>query len=68
MPALGLLLEYPIFDNYNSRAATTSENLEESDPNYRPPINFEAQQVPMAEFKQKFIYDTMRGTEDRKAL
>ncbi|THV05558.1 pseudouridine synthase [Dendrothele bispora CBS 962.96] len=68
MPALGLLLEYPIFGIYNQKIATANEGLEPSDPKYRPPIDFTNYSAEMSEFKQKFIYDNMRGIEDRKGL
>ncbi|KAG6866591.1 hypothetical protein C0991_002079 [Blastosporella zonata] len=69
MPALGLLLEEPIFDSYNNRMATTiNANLEPSHPDYRPPISFEAHREAIDTFKQKYIYDNMRLVEDRDGL
>lgn len=68
MPSLGLLLEQPIFESYNAKVAAISEKLDPSDPDYRPPINFELHQEAMAQFKQKFIYDNMRKIEDRDGL
>ncbi len=68
MPALGLLLEYPIFDSYNSKAAAVSKGLSESDPDYRPSIDFEAHRTEIDTFKEEYIYETMRGVEDRKGL
>ncbi|KAF5350251.1 hypothetical protein D9758_007854 [Tetrapyrgos nigripes] len=68
MPALGLLLEYPIFSLYNQKAIGGSRDLDPSDPQFRPPIDFEKYSAEMTEFKQKYIYDNMRGIEDRKGL
>jgi tRNA pseudouridine38-40 synthase len=68
MPALGLLLEEPIFESYNNRMTTINEKLQPSDPDYRPPISFNNHQEAINAFKQKFIYDNMREVEDRDAL
>lgn len=66
MPALGLLLEYPIFESYNGRIAANNEKLEDpSDADYRPEIDFEVHRGAIDDFKQKYIYDNMRNTEDR---
>ncbi|KAJ3745304.1 pseudouridine synthase [Lentinula detonsa] len=64
MPALGLLLEHPVFTGYNTRIA----KLSPSDPDYREPINFEEYSEEMNTFKQRYIYDNMRNIEDRKGL
>ncbi|KAK7056402.1 tRNA pseudouridine synthase 1 [Paramarasmius palmivorus] len=70
MPALGLLLEYPIFGIYNKKVATAKEKIDDdpSDPQYRLPLNFDKHMEQMGEFRQKFIYDRMRSIEDRKGL
>ncbi|KAI6041256.1 pseudouridine synthase [Pisolithus marmoratus] len=66
MPALGLLLEYPIFETYNKRVTANNEKLKDSaDPDYRPEIDFEVHREAIDDFKQKYIYDNMRNTEDR---
>lgn len=66
MPALGLLLEYPIFESYNGRIAANNEKLKDpSDADYRPDIDFEVHRRAIDDFKQKYIYDNMRNTEDR---
>ncbi|KAL4078630.1 pseudouridine synthase [Scleroderma yunnanense] len=65
MPALGLLLEYPIFETYNKRVGTHNEKLDPSNVDYRPEIDFEVHRSAIDEFKQKYIYDNMRNTEDR---
>jgi tRNA pseudouridine38-40 synthase len=68
MPSLGLLLENPIFDSYNNKVANISQTLQPSDPEYRPPINFEIHRDTMEKFKQQYIYDNMRTTEDRDGM
>lgn len=68
MPSLGLLLEEPIFESYNTRMVTINEKLQPSDAEYRPPISFEAHRDAINTFKQKFIYDNMREVEDRDGL
>jgi tRNA pseudouridine38-40 synthase len=68
MPALGLLLENPIFDSYNNKVASINQKLQPSDPEYRPPIDFEIHRETMEKFKQQYIYDNMRTTEDRDGM
>ncbi|OAX41510.1 pseudouridine synthase [Rhizopogon vinicolor AM-OR11-026] len=68
MPALGLLLEYPIFDSYNRKVASLNEKLEPSHAEYRPEINFEQYRDSIDAFKQTFIYDNMRAIEDRDGV
>ncbi|KAF8659853.1 hypothetical protein AX16_001738 [Volvariella volvacea WC 439] len=68
MPSLGLLLEEPIFESYNSKVGTFNEKLQPTDPDYRPPIDFSIHAEKIQEFKQKFIYDNMRRVEDRNGL
>lgn len=68
MPALGLLLEYPIFDGYNRKAAALSGNLDTSDPNHRPLINFEDHREQMEKFKTEHIYARMREIEEEEAV
>lgn len=53
-PALGLLLEQPVYDGYNSR-------LKEMD--YEP-LNFEKYEKEMNEFKHKFIYERIFAEEE----
>ncbi|KAI5999364.1 pseudouridine synthase [Pisolithus orientalis] len=66
MPALGLLLEYPIFETYNKRISANNEKLDDpSDADYRPEIDFEVHRKEIDDFKQKYIYDNMRNTEDQ---
>ena len=72
MPALGLLLEFPIFDSYNLKVAKSNNEggakIDESSPEYRPPIEFEALKGEMEKFKQEHIYSRMRGIEDRDGM
>lgn len=68
MPSLGLLLEEPVFESYNTRMGVINEKLEPSSPDYRPPIDFEVHRAAINAFKQKYIYDNMRNVEDRYGL
>ena len=68
MPALGLLLEEPLFDSYNQRMATINEKFKPTDPDYRPPIDFNQYRDNMNVFKEQFIYKTMRQVEDQQGL
>jgi tRNA pseudouridine38-40 synthase len=65
MPSLGLLLEHPIFGSYNDKVTRINENLQPTDAEYRPPIDFDIHRDTMNNFKQEHIYDNMRATEDR---
>ncbi|OQE42263.1 hypothetical protein PENCOP_c004G02231 [Penicillium coprophilum] len=56
-PGLGLLLERPIFDAYNSKA----QGLD------RQPINFQKFEAEMDEFKQREIYDRIFREEEESA-
>lgn len=68
MPALGLLLEYPIFESYNRKVAEVNEKIDASNPDYRPPIDFAPLEKQMEAFKQEFIYSKMRSIEDRDGM
>lgn len=68
MPSLGLLLEEPLFDSYNQRMSVINSKLEPKDPEYRPLIDFDLYRDQIDAFKDKFIYSTMRGVEDRDGL
>jgi len=68
MPALGLLLEQPLFDSYNQRMAPINEKFKPTDPDYRPPIDFNQYRDKMDVFKEQFIYKTMRQVEDQQGL
>ncbi|KAI0653291.1 pseudouridine synthase [Cubamyces menziesii] len=68
MPALGLLLEYPIFESYSRRVAAVNEKLQPSDPEYRAPIDFEVHRAQLDEFKQNHIYSKMRSIEDQYGI
>ncbi|KAH9072309.1 tRNA pseudouridine synthase [Lactarius deliciosus] len=68
VPALGLLLEYPIFESYNRKIEGVNENLSQDDPEFRPPIDFEIHREAIDNLKQTHIYDRMRETEDHRAV
>ncbi|KAI9503161.1 pseudouridine synthase [Coemansia spiralis] len=60
-PGLGLLLEQPVFDGYNKRAATQTAGA-------TSPVGFDDFQEQIGEFKQKLIYDAITQTEARDAV
>ena len=68
MPSLGLLLEHPIFESYNSKVENVNEMLSPEDVEFRPLIDFEIHREEIDKFKQTYIYDRMRDAEDRKAM
>lgn len=55
-PGLGLLLERPVFENYNRRAVSQLQ---------RPAIDFENYADKMEAFKQKEIYQRIFAVEER---
>jgi hypothetical protein len=69
MPALGLLLEYPIFDMYNKKITAANEKLSgPEDAEWRPPIDFEVHRAQIDEFKENVIYTNMRAIEEREGM
>ncbi|KAI0676070.1 pseudouridine synthase [Trametes maxima] len=68
MPALGLLLEYPIFESYSRRVAGVNAKLQPGDPEFRAPIDFEVHRAQLDDFKQNRIYLKMRSIEDRHGI
>lgn len=68
MPALGLLLEEPLFESYNQRMAIINQKFKPSDAEYRPLIDFTQHRDNMNKFKEQFIYKVMREVEDRDGL
>ncbi|KAH6915914.1 pseudouridylate synthase [Coprinopsis sp. MPI-PUGE-AT-0042] len=68
MPSLGLLLEEPLFGQYNGRMEKINEKLSPDDPEYRPPIDFDLYRDKIVDFKEKFIYKNMRQIEDQNGL
>lgn len=68
MPALGLLLEYPIFESYSRRVEGVNAKLQPGDPEYRAPIDFEVHRAQLDDFKQHHIYAKMRSIEDRHGM
>ncbi|KAF7793500.1 hypothetical protein EIP86_004612 [Pleurotus ostreatoroseus] len=67
MPALGLLLEYPIFQSYNKKIEQFT-TLDPESNDYRAAIDFEALKEQLEAFKQEFIYSRMRSIEDRDGI
>jgi tRNA pseudouridine38-40 synthase len=67
-PALGLLLEYPVFEKYNSRMQDISDGVALDDNLYRPPIEFDQYSTTIEDFKTEFIYRNMREQESRDAV
>jgi tRNA pseudouridine38-40 synthase len=63
MPALGLMLEYPIFDSYNDRINAVKAGP--SSPEYRPPIDFEVHRDKIEQFKNEYIFPKMRDVENQ---
>ena len=57
-PSLGLLLERPVFDTYNTK-------IRDKDVEGRGEIGFEAYREEMEEFKQKEIYERIFREEER---
>ena len=69
MPALGLLLEYPVFEAYNRKITATSERMHDpNDPEHRHPIDFEVHREFIEKFKNEHIYSQMRAIEDKHAV
>jgi hypothetical protein len=73
-PALGLLLEYPVFENYNERMEEGNAKIkpdideEEKEKQLRPPIEFELYREQMEKFKADFIYENMRRIESESGV
>lgn len=69
MPALGLLLECPVFEAYNTKVVAANERIRElNDPEYRHPIDFEAHREIIEKFKNEHIYSRMRAIEGKQAV
>jgi tRNA pseudouridine38-40 synthase len=68
IPALGLLLENPIFNSYNAKIAAANAKLQPADADYRSPIDFEIHRDKMEKFKQDLICDNMHNVEDRDGV
>ncbi|GJJ13518.1 hypothetical protein Clacol_007772 [Clathrus columnatus] len=67
-PALGLLLERPLFESYNRKVKEANEKLSSSaDPAYRSIIDFDPHQDMIEQFKQDQIYSRMRAQEGKEA-
>jgi tRNA pseudouridine38-40 synthase len=68
MPALGLMLEYPIFSSYNNKVLAINKGLDEMHADYRPPLDFDVHTSKMEAFKERYIYTAMREVESRVGL
>ncbi|KAJ7022099.1 pseudouridine synthase [Mycena alexandri] len=71
MPALGLLLEQPIFDSYNTKLEGANAKLlapTHTHTDFRPPIDFSVHREEMETFKARYIYENMRMVEERDGL
>jgi tRNA pseudouridine38-40 synthase len=78
-PALGLLLEEPVFESYNKKVATanakwkdaaasggkeTEDDGEHAANFIKEPVDFEKYKTTIEKFKETYIYDAMQKTED----
>lgn len=69
MPALGLLLEYPVFEAYNRKISAANQRIDDcNDPEHRDPIDFEVHREAIEKFKDEYIYSRMRAVEDKQAV
>jgi len=69
MPALGLLLECPVFEAYNRKITTANERIHDpNDSEYRQPIDFEVYREIIERFKNEHIYSRMRTIEEKQAV
>ncbi|KAJ2389953.1 tRNA pseudouridine synthase 1 [Coemansia sp. RSA 2559] len=60
-PGLGLLLEQPVFDGYNRRAADNKQGA-------TSPVHFDDYKDEIEAFKQKYIYGAIRETETAESV
>jgi len=69
MPALGLLLEYPVFEAYNRKILAANQRIDDrNDPEHRELIDFEVHREAIGNFKNEHIYSRMRAIEDKQAV
>jgi tRNA pseudouridine38-40 synthase len=69
MPALGLLLEYPVFEAYNRKITTANERIHDpNDPEHRRPIDFEVHREIIEKFKDEHVYSRMMAIEEKQAV
>ncbi|KAL9933856.1 hypothetical protein V8E36_007514 [Tilletia maclaganii] len=82
-PGLGLLLEQPLFGNYNAKISVTNKTLgqkkggaerKKGDDNddeggdwIREPVHFKKYTAEMEAFKQKYVYDRIMMVEEETA-
>lgn len=65
-PALGLLLEEPVFTSYNLKISDINAKVDsgaQPEDNRRPLLSFDPHREDMARFKQQFIYDKIWAQE-----
>lgn len=78
-PALGLLLEHPVYEAYNSKMEGVNKSVEkkfgssggnegEGEDRLRPLIDFELFREKMEDFKRDFIYERMRSLEEKSGV
>lgn len=69
MPALGLLLECPVFEAYNRKVAAANGHVHNSnDSEHRQPIDFEVHREIIEKFKSEQINAQMRAIEEKQAM
>jgi len=62
-PALGLLLEHPLFGNYNASLEKTNVQLRGDSGAERDALDFSVHKEKMETFKEEFIYKEIRSRE-----
>ncbi|KAH7101509.1 pseudouridine synthase, partial [Auriculariales sp. MPI-PUGE-AT-0066] len=67
-PALGLLLEHPLFDTYNGTLARSNTQLRADSGQAREPIDFGVHRDNMEAFKAEYIYKEIREREAEGAV
>ena len=69
MPALGLILEYPLFEAYNRKITVANERIRDvNDSEHRKPIDFELYREKIDTFKTDHIFSRMRTIEEKHAV
>jgi len=68
MPALGLLLEYPVFESYDKKITAANERVRDTNSEHRQSIDFEVHREKIEQFKNDHIYTRMRTIEEKQAV
>lgn len=68
MPALGLLLEYPVFESYDKKITAANERVRDPNSEHRQSIDFEVHREKIEKFKNDHIYTRMRAIEEKQAV